>query len=174
MDLAPLLTQFDTQLVDGRCQIAMITLAGRHEHELCRSAPLNHAMLPIRAQNPLPMPRTEPWTHRTTSADAKVVSRTVSTPIADNALMHTDREAQHHSRACGTHSSPRESATGRQLFSANAHGLLLRVPGMSSAQVGDTSRRCTAVRGVAAIPRVSGVRLRQDDHSCWCAWLISR
>lgn len=31
-----------------------------------------------------------------------------------------------------------------------------------------------SVCGVAAILRVSGSRLRQDDRPCWCAWLISR
>lgn len=50
----------------------------------------------------------------------------------------------------------------------------LSVPGMPSVQAGDRSVLDVVAHGVAAIPRVSWLQLRQDGRSCWCAWLISR
>jgi hypothetical protein len=80
-DLTPLLTQFDTQASDDRCQVAVIVRTGRHEQGLCRSDPSE----PHGVAEPWPeihcrFDESSPEDTQRHQQGSKVVLKTVSTP----------------------------------------------------------------------------------------------
>jgi hypothetical protein len=80
LHLTPLLTQFDTQAPDDRCQVAVIVKAGRHEQGLCRANPSEpHSVAESWPKIHCRFHESSPRTRRD-QRGSKVVLKTVSTP----------------------------------------------------------------------------------------------